>query len=176
MSEPSTPTGGAGLPGDGAPFAVFWRRARAQDPGLPEQPDDVWAFGATPAHAEELLALVLDGVKTATSSSGWDFADPATAPQTGDVSVILDGAGMPGAVIETTGVKTVPFNDVTEAHAYAEGEGTRSLGQWREIHERFWREYSTHGFAPDMPVLCEKFALRYPRTLPLSGGRPAAAD
>lgn len=176
MSEPSIPAGGAGLLGAGTPLAVFWHRARAQDPGLPEKPDDVWAFGATPAHAEELLALVLEGVKTATASSGWDYADPATAPQVGDVSVILDGEGMPGAVIETTDVKTVPFNDVTAAHAYAEGEGTRSLGEWREIHERFWQQHSARGFAPDMPVLCERFALRYPRTPPLSGGRPAAAD
>ncbi|HLR56689.1 MAG TPA: ASCH domain-containing protein [Beutenbergiaceae bacterium] len=164
MSERSTPGSGAGLPGDGTPVAVFWRRARAQDPGLPEQPDDAWAFGVTPAHAEELLALVLEGVKTATSSSGWDYPEPATAPQIGDVSVILDGEGMPGAVIETTDVKTCPFNEVTEAHAYAEGEGTRSLGEWREIHERFWQQHSARGFAPEMPVLCERFVLRFPRT------------
>src|SRR5690625_1115786 len=169
MSKRSTPAG------EGTPLAVFWRRARAQDSGLPEQPAGVWAFGATPAHAQELLALVLDGVKTATSSSGWDYPDPATAPQEGEVSVILDGAGRPGAVIETTEVTTVPFHDVTEAHAYAEGEGTRTLGEWREIHERFWQQHSARGFAPEMPVLCEKFVLRYPRTPHGAVGTTAAS-
>ena len=34
-----------------------------------------WAFGDSPALADELLALVLDGKKTATASAIWSYED-----------------------------------------------------------------------------------------------------
>ena len=34
-----------------------------------------WSFGATPEQSDELLGLVLDGTKTATSSAHADYAD-----------------------------------------------------------------------------------------------------
>ena len=60
-------------------------------------------------------------------------------------------------------MQIVPFDDVTETHARSEGEGDLSLAAWREIHERYWRSHSENprGFAPDMPVVCERFRLVY---------------
>lgn len=124
-----------------------------------------WAFGATPAHADGLLELVLAGVKTGTASSLWDYeASGDPLPEVGELSIILDGAGEPRAVIETIDLTTVPFDEVTPEHAYAEGEGDRTLEYWREVHERFWRVHSEspRGFAPDMPVICERFRLVHP--------------
>lgn len=149
-----------------AELSSFWERVRAADPKLPAQLPTAWAFGATPEHADGLLELVLAGVKTGTASSVRDYeitGDPL--PVIGELSIILDGAGEPRAVIETTSLETVPFGDVTAEHAYAEGEGDRTLAQWREMHERFWREHSEspRGFDPDMPVLCERFRLIHPR-------------
>ncbi len=151
---------------DTAAIAEYWRRVRAEDPSLPEEPPGAWAFGATPAHADGLLALVLDGIKTGTASSLWDYeatGDPL--PYEGELSIILDGAGVPRAVIETTDLQTVPFDEVTAEHAFSEGEGDRSLADWREVHERYWRQHSENprGYAPDMPVLCERFRLVHPR-------------
>ena len=145
-------------------IAEFWRQARTGLVGAPEAVPEAWGFGATPAHADSLLALVLDGIKTGTASSLWDYealGDPL--PQTGDYSIILDAESRPRAVIETTAVTTVPFDEVTEEHAYSEGEGDQSLAAWREIHERYWRLHSENprGFAPDMPVVCERFRLVY---------------
>lgn len=138
----------------------FWRRARREVAGLPESPPEAWAFGATPQHADELLGLVLVGIKTGTASSLWDYdADNEPLPVSGELSVILDGRERPRAVIETSDVRTVPFDEVTEEHAHAEGEGDRTLAHWRTVHERFWREHSPCGFAPDMPVVCERFHL-----------------
>lgn len=54
-------------------IAEFWRQARAGLVGAPETVPEAWAFGATPAHADGLLALVLDGTKTGTASSLWDY-------------------------------------------------------------------------------------------------------
>lgn len=144
----------------------FWSQCRATIPGLPDTPCEAWAFGATTEHADELLDLVLSGTKTATASSLWDYehsGDPL--PAVGDFSIILDGEGSPKALIETTLVEVVPFNKVSEAHAYGEGEDDRSLESWRDIHERFWRRFSdnSRGYEPDMPVICERFQLRYPQ-------------
>ena len=143
----------------------YWRRVRAEVPELPADVPEAWAFGATPEHADGLLDLVLAGVKTGTASSVWDYeASGERMPEAGDLSVILDGAGAPRAVIRTTLVEIVSFLEVTAEHAHAEGEGDRSLAAWRDIHERFWREHSEgpRGWAPDMPVLCERFALVHP--------------
>lgn len=144
---------------------VFWAARRSENEDLPEELPDVWAFGATPAHADGLLELVLSGLKTGTASSLWDYeASGDPLPAVGDYSVILDGAGVPRAVLQTTDLRVVPFDEVDAEHAAAEGEGDRTLAYWRAAHERYWREHSENdrGFAPDMPVLCERFVLLYP--------------
>lgn len=142
----------------------FWERARSDVPGLPESVPEAWAFGATPQHADGLLTLVLAGIKTGTASSLWDYEATGDAvPEPGELSIILDGRGIPCAVIETNEVRIVPFNEVSAEHAYSEGEGDRSLADWRAVHERYWHEHSENprGFEPAMPVVCERFRLIY---------------
>ncbi|WP_314427953.1 ASCH domain-containing protein [uncultured Microbacterium sp.] len=150
---------------DPSAIAEYWERVRADAPALPGAVPGAWAFGATPEHADALLALVLEGVKTGTASSLWDYeatGDPQ--PYLGEFSIILDGSGEPRAVIETTSLSIVPFDAVTAEHAHAEGEGDRTLDYWRASHERYWRAYSENprGFAPDMPVICERFRVIHP--------------
>ena len=143
---------------------AFWHECRASIDGLPEEAPEAWAFGATPAHADELLELVLAGVKTATASSLWDYEHTGEAlPEPGLLNIILDGRRNPRALLETVSVEIVPFNEVSDEHAYAEGEDDRTLASWRGVHECFWRAHSQSpkGFRPDMPVLCEQFQLLY---------------
>lgn len=140
----------------------FWRECRAAIQGLPEAAPDAWAFGATPGHADGLLDLVLAGTKTATASTLWDYehtGDPL--PEVGWLNIILDGRGVPRALLETTAIDLIPFDEVPESHAFAEGEGDRSLSHWRTVHERYWREHSESpkGFAPHMLVVCERLRL-----------------
>lgn len=149
---------------DDAALQQFWAEARTARPELPEHRPEAWAFGATPEHADGLLRLVLDGVKTGTASTLRDYeADGDPLPEVGELSIILDGSGAPRAVLETTEVTTVPFDQVSLEHARAEGEGDRTLAAWRQIHERFWTEHSADGFAADMLVVCERFRLIHPR-------------
>ncbi|OII10841.1 ASCH domain-containing protein [Curtobacterium sp. MCBA15_009] len=147
------------------PLDEFWARRGDEVPGLPSTVPESWAFGATPEQADDLLALVLDGTKDGTASSLWDYeaADEAL-PAVGDLAVVLDGAGAPRAVIEVSDVRVVPFDEVDEDHARAEGEGDRTLGWWRREHEAYWRAHSENprGFEPDMPVVCERFRLVWP--------------
>lgn len=153
---------------DSAALCEFWALARAKHPALPVERPEAWAFGATPEHADGLLAPVLEGTKSGTASSLRDYeGDEEPVPAVGDLSIILDGSGMPRAVLEVASIDIVPFDEVTEEHAYAEGEDDRTLASWRSIHERFWREHSDQGFAPGMPVVCERFrVLHAAPTLP----------
>lgn len=123
-----------------------------------------WAFGGTPDEADALLALVLSGRKTATASARWEYDDAgAPLPAVGDLSIVLDGAGRPRALLSTTAVDVVPFDEVGAEHAAAEGEG--SLEEWRAAHARFFADSargSSREMAPDMPVVLERFRLLDP--------------
>lgn len=149
---------------DDMQLAEFWAAARVAEPTLPQERPEAWAFGATAAQADDLLALVLAGVKTGTASVLAECErEGVPVPRVGDASIVLDGWGRPRAVIVTTAVDIVPFAEVSADHAWSEGEGDRSLRFWRETHERFWREHSDNavGFRPDMPIVCERFRLVY---------------
>lgn len=127
-------------------------------------PPPAWSFGSDPAQADELLGLVLSGAKTATAGALWDYeADGDPLPQPGNLSILLDGAGHPRALIEATDVQVVPFDEVDEEHARLEGEGDGSLDHWRATHEEFFTREATHehGFRPDMPVVLERFRVVY---------------
>lgn len=122
-------------------------------------PKDVFAFADThPALADKLLALAIAGEKTATTS--W----PAPEPMHwgfGDLSVILDGQGQPGAVMRTTSLRTCPFKDVDHDFALAEAEG--DFEDYRRGHIWFFsQEKDGHLFGDDSVVLCERFEVIYP--------------
>ena len=100
----------------------------------------MWAFGDNPELADELLALVLSGAKTATADLVVTYEEAGEPiPVVGDLSIVLDGAGAPRALLRTTKVDVVPFSAVTAEHARLEGEGDRTLATWRAEHERYWR-------------------------------------
>lgn len=145
------------VPAEPTAIEEFWRASE-----LPGPVPDAWAFGDHGELADELLALVLDGTKTATASSLWDVeADGDPVPRVGDLSIVLDSAGRPRAVIRTTEVRVVPFIDVDAEHARLEGEGDLSLSHWRTAHERFFRRTAAggRGFDETMPVTCERFEI-----------------
>lgn len=117
-----------------------------------------FAFGDTPQMADELLALVLAGVKTATCGALRDFPEGSAArPQVGRRDVVLDGQGRRAAVIETVEVRVRRFDEVDEKFAADEGEGSRTLAGWREGHRAYFARNG--GFQPDMELLCERFRL-----------------
>ena len=125
-------------------------------------PPPAWAFGDSAEQADELLQLVLDGTKTATASALWDYeAEDEALPEPGSLSILLDGRGHPRALINITDVEVVPFDQVGEEHARLGGEGDRSLSHWREAHQRFFTATSSRPFAPDMPVVLERFQVIY---------------
>ncbi|MBI1278311.1 MAG: ASCH domain-containing protein [Anaerolineaceae bacterium] len=131
--------------------------------GLPEP--EVWGFGDSPEMADELGALVKQGIKTATADLVWITEyESRPVPKAGDYSVILDGAGDPLCIIQTTEVTVTPYEDVPAEFAYDEGEGDRSLDYWRQAHWRYFsRRCADIGRKPTltMPVICERFKMVY---------------
>lgn len=130
---------------------------------LTSVPPPAWAFGADAEQSDRLLQLVLDGTKTATASAREDYGEDEPLPELGTLGIVLDGAGRPRALVATTAVRVVPFDEVDADHAHAEGEGDRSLEGWRTEHERFFTENDPlgRGFRPDMPVVLEQLRVLY---------------
>ena len=140
----------------------LWNEYKKLNPNAPSE-YDVWAFGDSKEMADELAALVVRGTKTATASNYilYDL-EKESYPYPGLHNVILDGDGEAVAIIETTAVEVVPFNEVTEEHAYLEGEGDRTLAYWRDVHETFFKkEFEAIGqkFTDKMLVVCEQFTV-----------------
>jgi uncharacterized protein YhfF len=117
-----------------------------------------FSFGDSPAMADELLALVIAGTKTATCGALRDFpAGSPDMPVVGRRDVVLDGRGNRAAVIETLEVTIRRFDEVDEAFAHDEGEGFRTLADWRTGHQDYFERNG--GFSPDMELVCERFRL-----------------
>lgn len=129
-------------------------------------PPPAWSFGDNPALADQLLGLVLEGTKTATASSLVELEVAGEAvPEPGDLSIVLDGAGRPRALIRTTHVEVRPFREVDAEFARLEGEDDRSLASWRREHEKYFRRVlagTDTEFSEDLPVVLERFELLYP--------------
>ena len=112
-----------------------------------------FAFGDSPELADELAELVLAGNKRATC---W-AAGEGPRTRVGRQWVVLDGSGVPIAVIETIELTQRRFDEVDAAFAFEEGEGDRTLASWRRAHRNYFGRQGT--FAPDMPLYSERFRL-----------------
>src|SRR4051794_35286498 len=154
--------------------AAFWRAARGHlgmgdlGPVLGSSPNDAvpppsWSFGDSPELASQLLGLVLDGRKSATSTALVELQDAdLDVPRPGDLSIVVDADGEPRALLRTTEVEVVPFDQVDAAHAAAEGEDDLSLDAWRAEHERYWRRVlGDERFSTGLQVVAERFELVY---------------
>ena len=125
---------------------------------------DSWCYSG--ADADRLAELTAKGVKTATSSAYPVYeAVGAPLPRAGEYSVVTRTDGSAVCVVYTSRVTVVPFNVVTEKHAWREGEGDRSLAYWRRVHEEFFStalEKLGLAFSEDMGVVCEEFSRVFP--------------
>src|SRR5215213_2689553 len=62
-------------------------------------------WGDSPALADELGALIVQGTKTATCSALWEWeAEGNPIPEPGQITIALDGRGEPLCIVETVEV------------------------------------------------------------------------
>ena len=115
--------------------------------------------------ADECAELVFNRIKQATAGSLWSYKkDNIDFPKKGDLFIVTDWEGNAKAIIETTNIKQVPFNQVTPEFAKTEGEGDKSLTYWKKVHWDFYsREMEEYGEKPseDMIIICEYFKIIY---------------
>lgn len=140
----------------------YWRKFIKAFPKYKGVQFEAWSFGVD---EDELANLVKQGEKTATTSGYETYkVEGEPLPEVGDVSVVLNEKGHPQCVIETTRVYQTPFNEVTEHHAFLEGEGDKSLTYWREAHTAFFKPYYESleiDFNETSMMVCEEFKLLY---------------
>ncbi|WP_349627810.1 ASCH domain-containing protein [Rhodopseudomonas sp. BR0C11] len=115
---------------------------------------ETFSFGDSPDLANRLVELVLSGTKRATC---WAESQGLLSAEVGKLMVVLDGQGVPKAVLKTIELTKRRFDEVDEAFAFDEGEGDRSLQYWREAHTRYFMRLGR--YAPDMMLWCERFEL-----------------
>jgi uncharacterized protein YhfF len=124
-----------------------------------------FSFGDSPVLADELAALVLAGLKTATC---WAASD-GLLTEVGKRMVMLDGSGAALAVLETVELSQRRFDEVDASFAYDEGEGDRSLASWQRAHRAYFGRRGQ--FTDDMLLCCERFRVVERITGADGGGR-----
>src|SRR5579875_1729885 len=89
---------------------------------------------------DRLLAAVLRGEKTATSSLAVEYLSGDPLPRVGERLELVDHDGRRYGTVETTRVAIIPLDQVGDDVAHDEGEGSGDAAAWRLAHEAFWNE------------------------------------
>ncbi len=133
---------------DRARVSAFWLdycRASKLSENTPYQ---AWHFGDSQQLARELVELVLHGPKRATAALACVAnALPHTAAVPDGYSVVTELDGTPRAVVRTTVLERRKFSDVDATFAWDEGEGDRTLDDWKRGHWRYSAANASHSAA-----------------------------
>jgi len=154
------------LPGRRDQIEAFWldyqRAGSVQVEGF-----SATAFGHSRAVADELAALVRSGDKRAHATLERDFeAEGDDLPRPGEHIVILDGRGMPQAIVRITHVERRYFNDIDDEFAFECGEGDRTLAWWLVAYrQEFAERAEAQGFqvGEKAVLILEYFELVWPQ-------------
>ncbi|NKB42961.1 MAG: ASCH domain-containing protein [Alphaproteobacteria bacterium] len=147
---------------------AFWTAAK--ESGVPLG-NDYWVrrIGANKETVDIILGLVLSGEKCGTFGLKHILdRQPGPGPVVDADAVVVDMTGEPHAIVKTTQLTPVAYQDITEAHLTIEGPGARKLETWQNIHWPYWTKLiEPYGLEPsqDMMVMVEHFDLVFPRTV-----------
>ena len=121
-------------------------------PPAPYENAVTFQFGDSPELADELLALVLSGAKTATCGAMRDFNDKEPAPTVGR----RRGAGRPGppSLRDRDGQCGDPALR-PGGRSLRGGGGEGPYEAWRDGHIAYFERNG--GYRPDMLLACERF-------------------
>ena len=140
----------------------MWDRFTKQHPEYKDNNYSAWKYGEL---ADELAELTLKNIKTATASAYELYAvDNDPLPKVNEFNIILDSKDEAVCITKTTKVSIVPFLEVSEEHAFKEGEGDRSLAMWRKEHKKLftqWYQEEKLKITDNIPVVCEEFKVVY---------------
>ncbi len=143
----------------------FWEKIK-RETGIEGDFTDAYGIGDSPELKQELLELILEGKKRASTTlvresmlEGWPESE------VGQYNIVLDGDDEPAAVIRTVSVRRCRFSEVDEEHAYWEGEDERTLDAYIREHTKYYTRIGGRlgfEFTPDMEVILDRYELVYP--------------
>lgn len=111
--------------------------------------------------ANTCALLILNGEKTASSSlKAWYEHFNEEQPKVGNLQVVTNWTGEPICIIEITEVLNIKFAEVNEEIAFLEGEGSKTLDEWKDTHKQVFISESNEigiNFSEDSIVIVEKF-------------------
>ncbi|MFY1573791.1 ASCH domain-containing protein [Verrucosispora sp. WMMD703] len=117
------------------------------------------ALGTPGELRARLNTLVLAGVKTATAGLLNEYADEGEELEhVGERLALVDDADALVAVVQVTGIEVTRFAEVPWDFARAEGEGDRSIEEWRAGHAAYWARVGTP-VTDDSEIVCVRFRL-----------------
>ncbi len=144
---------------------AFWDKVK-RETDVEGDFTDAYGVGDSPELKQELLELILEGKKRASTTlvresmlEGWP------EPEVAQYNIVLDGDDEPAAVIRTVSVRRCRFSEVDEEHAYWEGEDERTLDAYIREHTKYYTRIGRRlgfEFTPDMEVILDRYELVYP--------------
>jgi uncharacterized protein YhfF len=115
-------------------------------------------FGFPGELRDRLVAAILEGEKTSTTGLYAEYEEEGATPGApGARRLVLDSDGRAVAVIEITESRVVPVREIDLQFALDEGEGFRSVADWRAAHERFWDSYRDDSIEDETLVVAQRF-------------------
>ena len=142
----------------------MWERYTQSNPDIKDKElPDSWYFHDNKEDANRLAELTVNGVKRATTSGlyAWYKEANANLPQVGTIQIITDFEGKAQAIIETTKVDTIPFNQISKEYAALDiGTNIEPLEKWKKAHwDYLSRVMKENGEKPteEMLLVCEWF-------------------
>ena len=80
--------------------------------------------------------VMSENIKQATAPSQWSFEiNNEKLPVHGDLNIITDWNKVPKAIILTTKIELIKFNEITAK--FAQREGDKSLAYWKKVHKPY---------------------------------------
>jgi uncharacterized protein YhfF len=117
-------------------------------------------FGLAGELRDRLVIAILCGEKTSTTALYAEYEeDGESIAEPGARSLVVDSEGQGVAVIETIESRVVRIRELDLQFAIEEGEGFRSVAEWRAAHEDFWASYRDDPIDDDTLVVAERFRL-----------------
>lgn len=149
---------------------AFWAAFRADRAGAPADYRLLWFGDADSSLADRLADLVANGPKRATTALArdWETGKEPVFPKAGDMWLVVGAGSRPVCVVETTWVETRAFAEVDAVFAWDEGEGDRTLADWRAGHlHNFSAQAAAEGFSfgEASLVVLERFRVIWPAAL-----------
>ena len=129
-------------------------------------------LGAPGGMRAELVALVLDGHKTATAGLLREYEqddEPVEVP--GERLALVDDAGERVGIVQVLRVEQCRLAEVEWEFARAEGEGFTSIEHWRTAHQEFWATEGVEVEADEPVVLVWFRLLRGADTVAIHAGQ-----